>query len=67
MVKKHVKIQGMHCTSCAMLIEGELEDIGVNAKCSYAKSSVDMEFDEKKISENDIEIAIKKAGYTLAK
>ncbi len=35
------KIQGMHCTSCAMNIDGELEDTeGIKeAKTNYAKTT----------------------------
>ncbi len=63
MVKKTYKLKGMHCTSCAMVIEGELEDIGANAKCSYAKEVVDVEFDESKLSEEAIRKTIQSAGY----
>jgi P-type Cu+ transporter len=64
-IKKSFKIKGMHCTSCAMLIEGELEDKGANASCSYAKSTVDVEYDPDKLSEQDIEQAVRVAGYTI--
>jgi len=53
----------MHCTSCAMVIEGELEDIGAKASCSYAKQLVDVEYDEKKFSEDAIKKTIQSAGY----
>jgi Cu+-exporting ATPase len=65
MTNKKYKVIGMHCTSCAMMIEGELEDIGVNAKCSYALQTVEVQFDDKKITAKDIENAVKKAGYRL--
>lgn len=65
MIKKRLTIEGMHCTSCSLLIEGELEDIGVKANCNYAKSVVDVEFDEANISDEDLIQAIKKAGYTV--
>ncbi|MBI2404593.1 heavy-metal-associated domain-containing protein [Candidatus Gottesmanbacteria bacterium] len=63
MMKKTYKLKGMHCTSCAMVIEGELEDIGVKASCSYARETVDVEYDEKKLSEDTIKNVIVKAGY----
>lgn len=56
----------MHCSSCAMMIEGELEDIGVLAKCSFAAQIVDVEYEDGKISEDDIKRAILKAGYRIA-
>lgn len=63
MTKKTYKLKGMHCTSCAMVIEGELEDLGAQAQCSYARETVEVEFDEKKISEPVIKETIRKAGY----
>lgn len=64
-IKKKLKIEGMHCSSCAMMIEGELEDIGVTAKCSFAAQIVEVEFDNQKISDGDIAKAIQKAGYKI--
>ena len=64
MVKKTYKITDMHCTSCALLIEAELEDIGAKSACSYAKGEVEVEFDPQKITEEAILASIKKAGYT---
>ena len=50
-VKKKLKIEGMHCTSCAMNIDFDLEDLeGVKiAKTSYAKEMCEVEFDPVKI------------------
>lgn len=64
-MKKTYTVEGMHCTSCALLIEGELEDIGVAAKVDYAKSAVSVEFDDTEVKEQDIISAVKKAGYSL--
>lgn len=67
MAKKVVlKITGMHCTSCAMSIDGDLEDFvkGVkSAKTSYAKQETEVEFDEEKIKPQKIIEQIKKTGY----
>jgi P-type Cu+ transporter len=65
MKKKKFKVQGMHCTSCAVMIESDLEDAGVKATCSYAKQTLDVEFDENKMSEKKIEDVVKNAGYLL--
>lgn len=46
-----------------MVIEGDLEDIGVKASCSYAKEMVEVEFDEKKLTEDAIKKTIQSAGY----
>lgn len=65
--KKTFIIDGMHCTSCAMMIDGELEDLdGVNcAATNYAKCECEVEYDEAKVQDEHIIGAIKKAGYTI--
>ncbi len=65
MKKIKLDIKGMHCSSCAMNIDFDLEDLeGVkSAKTSYAKQSTEVEFDEKKVTEKDIAAQIKKTGY----
>lgn len=61
-VKIKLKIEGMHCTSCAMSIDGELEDANgvMEAKTSYAKQITDVTFDPDKISAGQIISAIKR-------
>jgi copper chaperone len=66
MMKTTYKIEGMHCSSCAMLIEGELEDIGVNATVNYQKETLTVEYDESKVTENTVKKAVEKAGYNVA-
>ncbi len=66
MTKKKFKIIGMHCTSCAMSIDGDLEDLleGVkSANTSYAKSETEVEFDEEKVSVEQIVKSIENTGY----
>ncbi|MCL4353209.1 cation transporter [Patescibacteria group bacterium] len=60
-----LKIIGMHCTSCAMNIDGELEDTGKVKKIrtNYAKAQTEVEFDTEKITEIEIVEIIKKVGY----
>lgn len=65
MTKKTYKIEGMHCTSCALMIESNLEDAGVKARCHYAKQTLDVEFDEKKIGEKKITDVVLQAGYRI--
>lgn len=65
MKKIKLQIGGMHCSSCAMSIDFDLEDLtGVkSAKTSYAKQTTEIEFDEDKVTEKDITEQIKKTGY----
>jgi len=55
----------MHCTSCAMDIDGELEDRdGVEeSTTSYAKQNTEVTFDPEKISLEDIVSVIKSLDY----
>ena len=65
MTKKTYNVQGMHCTSCPLIIESDLEDAGVKAKCDYRKQTLEVEFDEGKVNESMILKTVKKSGYTL--
>lgn len=64
--KKVFKITGMHCVSCAMNIDGELEDTeGVKkAVTNYAKQRTEVEFEEEKITEIKIIEVIERVGYS---
>ena len=64
--KVKLKIIGMHCTSCAFSIDGDLEDYikGMkSAKTSYAKQECEVEFDEKQVTIEKIIGQIKETGY----
>ncbi len=66
MTKKKLKITGMHCTSCAMTIDGDLEDYvkGIkSSKTNYASQVCEVEFDEKDVKIEQIISQIKKTGY----
>lgn len=64
--KKVFKIIGMHCTSCAMNIDGELEDSGkvIEAFTSYAKQITEVTFETDKVSDNEIIKIIEQVGYS---
>lgn len=68
MKKLKFKINGMHCSSCAMNIDFDVEDLnGVNyCKTSYAKQESEVEFDEKEINEDKIINQIKETGYSAS-
>lgn len=68
LIKKKLKIEGMHCSSCAMSIDFDLEDLdGVkSASTSYAKQESEIEFDEEKINLKLVLEQIKKTGYTAS-
>jgi sulfite exporter TauE/SafE/copper chaperone CopZ len=64
-MKKTFKIKGMHCNSCSQLIENELKDKVNNIAVSYANENAIIEFNEKKITEQQIKEKIKKLGYEI--
>ena len=55
----------MHCTSCAFLIDGDLEDTpGIKkANTNYAKQISEVEFEDDEIGVLKIVETIKKTGY----
>lgn len=64
MAKKIFKISGMHCTSCAMNIEWDLEDQGLTAKCDYAKQTLEVEIDADDKAKL-VQTTIEKLGYKI--
>ncbi|MCX6796006.1 MAG: sulfite exporter TauE/SafE family protein [Candidatus Falkowbacteria bacterium] len=65
--KINVKLSGLHCQSCKILIETEVRNLnGVNnIGVDYPGERAKIEFDEKKISEQEIFKTINKLGYQI--
>ena len=65
MVKKTYHVEGMHCSNCAMNIEGIEDELpGIKQiSASYQKGQMVVEFDEIKVSESQILAALTKRGY----
>jgi copper chaperone CopZ len=65
MVKIAYRVEGMHCSNCAMNIEGIEDDLpGIKqVSASYQKGQMVVEFDEAKVNEAQILAAVKKRGY----
>jgi copper chaperone CopZ len=64
-MKKTYKVNGMHCTSCAMVIESDLEDAGITSKVSYANQTLEVETDDAVIPEEKIRKVVSSAGYSI--
>jgi copper chaperone CopZ len=65
MIKKIFKIPDMTCTNCAMKLES-LEDTLEGVKqinASYHKLQMEIVYDEKKLTDEQIIAAVKKKGY----
>lgn len=66
MIKKTFKIPDMSCTNCAMKIESLEDDLdGVKeVNASYHKLEMVIEYDDAKLTTEEIVEAVKKKGYT---
>jgi len=64
-MQKIFSIKGMHCNSCAILIEKELEGKVNRVSVIFSKEEMNVDFNENKISEHDIKEIIKKLGYEI--
>jgi len=66
MIKQTFSVPDMHCSNCSMKlesIEDELDGVSeINA--SYHKQLMTVEFDESRVSLDQILAAVKKKGYT---
>jgi copper chaperone CopZ len=62
-----LKIEGMHCPNCPMLLE-RIEDKmpGIErAEASYHKAQMVVEFDETRVTEEQISAEVVKMGYEI--
>ncbi len=60
-----LKTTGMHCGSCAMLIDMTLGDLeGVEeVKTDYVSGATSVTYDPALLSEHDLVVAVRSAGY----
>jgi len=68
MLKQIFRVTDMHCSACVMRLEGLEDDLpGVQrVRASYHKQQMEVEYDELKLSAEQIVAAIRKLGYTVA-
>ncbi len=67
-MKRKFKVKGMHCTSCAMIIENEIEDLdGIDdVECNYKKETLEID-SNKEIDTKQLNNKFQKFGYTFEK
>ena len=67
-MKQIFRVADMHCTNCAMRLEGLEDDLpGVKrARASYHKRQMEVEYDETAVSAAQIIAAIQQLGYTVS-
>jgi copper chaperone CopZ len=65
MLKKVYHVEGMHCSNCAMNIEGIEDDLpGIKkVTASYQKGQMVVEYEQMQVNEDQIIAAVKKRGY----
>jgi copper chaperone CopZ len=64
-MKTSLKIEGMHCRSCEIILEEMMEEAGVTAEASHEKGEIKLDFDDKKIDLNQIKKMIMNEGYKV--
>lgn len=66
MKKVSLNVSGMHCASCAIIIDKSLSKLdGVRqASVNFSTSKASVEFDEKSLNEQELVNAVKSAGYS---
>lgn len=67
MKKVTFSISGMHCVSCAKVIENVLEEKGVAAAVDFKSCKAKIVYDESKIMLEDIIKIIEKEGYKVSR
>ena len=67
MAKYVLKVKGMHCASCSVLIDKLVgKQLGINSiKTSYGAEKTSIDYDESKISLEKIDDLVHKLGYDL--
>ncbi|GAP14791.1 copper chaperone [Longilinea arvoryzae] len=68
MEKRKYRVPDMHCPNCKMVLEGLEDDLsGIQQiYASYHQQTLEIEFDERLVSEARILQAAKDLGYPLA-
>ena len=64
-MKKILKIEGMHCSSCALGVEMLLNTKGAKGKVDFDSKKAEIEFDPSKINIEEIKKEIENAGYKV--
>ncbi|MFH2085771.1 MAG: heavy-metal-associated domain-containing protein [bacterium] len=62
-----LKLDGLHCVSCSMNIDGELEDLPgvISTKTSYAKQESVITYDPALTDPSHFRATIEKLGYKI--
>ena len=64
MINEKIKIDGMSCGHCIMAVRKELSRLPLKIK-DVSIGSAEIEYDESKVTSDEIKKAINKAGYSI--
>jgi copper chaperone len=66
-MKSEIQVTGLHCSGCEMVVTEALEEMdGVMvAKASHETGTVDVEFDDTKVTLDAIKSVIEEQGYRV--
>lgn len=65
MTQTVLKVEGMSCGHCAKSVEGALKAIGAKGTVDLDAKTVTVQFDEGKLTQNDLKTAIEDQGYDV--
>jgi copper chaperone len=65
MTNQTLQVEGMSCQHCVNSIEGALKEIGAAGKVNLASNTVDVSYDENRISIEAVKEAIEEQGYDV--
>jgi copper chaperone len=60
-----LQVQGMSCNHCVNSVEKALQGIGAKGKVDLAKGTVNVEYDESKLTLESVKEAIEDQGYDV--
>jgi copper chaperone len=68
MTEKTFKVEGMSCSHCKAAVEDGLNNLsGVeSSSADFERGNVEVVYDEKLVTVDDLRGAVEEAGYTLA-
>lgn len=61
-----LQVQGMSCGHCVKSVEDALKQAGAQGKVDLAKGTVDITFNEEKVTIEALKAAIEDQGYDVA-
>ena len=65
MANQTLQVQGMSCQHCVKSVEGALQTLGASGTVDLAQGTVEVSYDESKLSIDKIKEAIEEQGYDV--